>query len=54
MGAEPIARAGESGWCNDVTDFDRKPFEAAMTAIYAKAQRSPAAAELIERIRKVE
>src|SRR5882757_50767 len=37
-----------------VTDFDRKPFEAAMAAIYAKAQRDPAAAELIERIRKVE
>ena len=39
---------------NVVTDFDRKPFEAAMTAIYAKAQRDPAAALLIERIRKVE
>jgi tripartite ATP-independent transporter DctP family solute receptor len=37
-----------------VTDFDRKPFEAAMTGIYAKAQRDPAAAELIERIRKVD
>ena len=37
-----------------VTDFDRKPFEAAMTGIYAKAQRDPAAAQLIERIRKVE
>ena len=37
-----------------VTDFDRKPFEAAMAGIYAKAQRDPATAELIERIRKVE
>ncbi len=37
-----------------VTDFDRKPFEAAMTGIYAKAQHDPASAELIERIRKVE
>lgn len=37
-----------------VTDFDRKPFEAAMAGIYAKAQRDPAVAELIERIRKVE
>ena len=37
-----------------VTDFDRKPFEAAMAGIYSKAQRDPAAAELIERIRKVE
>ena len=27
-----------------VTDFDRKPFEAAMAGIYAKAQRDPAAA----------
>jgi TRAP-type C4-dicarboxylate transport system substrate-binding protein len=37
-----------------VTDIDRKPFEAAMAGIYAKAQRDPAAAALIERIRKVE
>jgi len=37
-----------------MTDFDRKPFEAAMAGIYAKAQRDPAAAEPIERIRKVE
>jgi tripartite ATP-independent transporter DctP family solute receptor len=37
-----------------VTDFDRKPFEAAMAGIYAKARRDPAAVELIERIRKVE
>ena len=37
-----------------ITDFDRKPFENAMAGIYAKAQRDPAAAELIERIRKVE
>jgi TRAP-type C4-dicarboxylate transport system substrate-binding protein len=37
-----------------VTDFDRKPFENAMAAIYTKAQRDPVAAKLIERIRKVE
>ena len=37
-----------------VTDFDRKPFEAAMAGIYQKTQRDPAAAALIERIRKVE
>jgi tripartite ATP-independent transporter DctP family solute receptor len=37
-----------------VTDFDRKPFEAAMAGIYAKTQRDLAAAKLIERIRKVE
>jgi TRAP-type C4-dicarboxylate transport system substrate-binding protein len=37
-----------------VTDFDRKPFETAMAGLYAQAQRDPATAELIERIRKVE
>ena len=37
-----------------VTDIDRKPFEAAMAGIYAKAQRDPAMSGLIERIRKVE
>lgn len=37
-----------------VTDLDRKPFEAAMAGIYARVQRDPAAAKLIERIRKVE
>lgn len=37
-----------------VTDLDRKPFEAAMAGIYAKAQRDPAVAQPIERIRKVE
>jgi len=37
-----------------VTGFDRKPFEAATAAIYEKVQRDPAAAALIERIRKVE
>ena len=36
------------------TDIDRKPFEAAMARIYAKAQQDPAAAGLIARIRKVE
>jgi tripartite ATP-independent transporter DctP family solute receptor len=37
-----------------VSEIDRKPFEAAMTGIYAKAQRDPASAKLIERIRNVE
>lgn len=37
-----------------VTDIDKKPFEQAMTGIYARAQSDPAAAPLIERIRKVE
>jgi hypothetical protein len=33
---------------------DRNPFEAVMAGIRATAQRDPAAAQLIERIRKVE
>jgi tripartite ATP-independent transporter DctP family solute receptor len=37
-----------------VSDIDKKPLEAAMTGIYAKAQRDPASAGLIERIRNVE
>ena len=37
-----------------VTDIDRKPFEAAMGGIYARARRDPTSAQLIERIRKVE
>jgi len=37
-----------------VTDIDKKPFEQAMAGIWTKAQRDPAAAQLIERIRKVE
>src|SRR6266849_4700995 len=47
-------RQAEAAGVTIVTDFDRKPFEAAMAGIYEKAQRSPATAELIERIRKVE
>jgi tripartite ATP-independent transporter DctP family solute receptor len=46
-------RQAEDAGVTIVTDFDRKPFEAAMTPIYAKMQSDPAAAELIERIRKV-
>ena len=37
-----------------VSEIDKKPFEAAMTGIYARAQRNPASAKLIERIRNVE
>jgi tripartite ATP-independent transporter DctP family solute receptor len=37
-----------------IKDIDRKPFEDAMAPIYAKAVKDPAAAALIERIRKVE
>ncbi|HKS20555.1 MAG TPA: TRAP transporter substrate-binding protein [Bradyrhizobium sp.] len=47
-------KRAESAGVSVVTDFDRKPFEQAVTGIYARAQRDPAAAQLIERIRKVE
>jgi tripartite ATP-independent transporter DctP family solute receptor len=46
-------RQAESAGVTIVTDFDRKPFEAAMAPIYAKTQRDPVVAELIQRIRKV-
>jgi tripartite ATP-independent transporter DctP family solute receptor len=51
---ERSRRQAEAAGVRIVTDFDRKPFEDAMAGIYAKAQRDPAAAELIDRIRKVE
>jgi tripartite ATP-independent transporter DctP family solute receptor len=51
---ERSRRQAEGAGVTIVTDFDRKPFEAAMAGIYAKAQRDPAIAELIERIRKVD
>src|SRR6266849_566132 len=51
---ERSRRQAEAAGVTIVTDFDRKPFEAAMAGIYAKAQRDPAVVELIERIRKVE
>jgi tripartite ATP-independent transporter DctP family solute receptor len=46
-------RQAESAGVTIVTEFDRNPFEAAMIPIYEKMRRDPAAAELIERIRKV-
>jgi tripartite ATP-independent transporter DctP family solute receptor len=51
---ERSRRQAEGAGVMIVTDFDRKPFEAAMTGIYEKARRDPATAELIDRIRKVE
>jgi tripartite ATP-independent transporter DctP family solute receptor len=51
---ERSGRQAEASGVTIVTEFDRKPFEAAMAGIYAKAQRDPAVVELIERIRKVE
>jgi tripartite ATP-independent transporter DctP family solute receptor len=51
---EQSRKQAESAGVVVVTEIDKKPFEAAMTGIYVKAQRNPAAAQLIERIRKVE
>jgi tripartite ATP-independent transporter DctP family solute receptor len=51
---EASRKQAESAGVIIVKDIDRKPFEAAMATIYEKAQRDPAAAQLIERIRKVE
>jgi tripartite ATP-independent transporter DctP family solute receptor len=47
-------RQAEAAGVKIVNEFDRKPFEAAMASLYLKLQRDPAAANLIERIRKVE
>ncbi|MBH5402692.1 TRAP transporter substrate-binding protein [Bradyrhizobium sp. CNPSo 4010] len=51
---EQSQRKAQEAGVTIIRDIDRKPFEAAMAAIYAKAERDPAAAALIERIRKVE
>ena len=51
---ERSRKRAEDAGVKIVTDIDRKPFEAAMAGLYAKAQRDPAIAQLIERIRKVE
>jgi len=51
---ERSRQQAESAGVAVVRDFDRKPFEAAMAGLYEKVQRDPAAAQLIERIRKVE
>ncbi len=51
---EGSRKQAEAAGVKIVTDIDRKPFEAAMAGLYTKAQRDPAVAQLIERIRKVE
>jgi tripartite ATP-independent transporter DctP family solute receptor len=51
---ERSRKQAEAAGVKIVTDIDRKPFEAAMAGLYAKAQRDPAVGQLIERIRKVE
>jgi len=51
---DPSRERAETARVTIVTDFDRKPFEQAMAGIYARTERDPAGAPLIERIRKVE
>ena len=51
---ERSRQQAEAAGVTIIKDFDRKPFEAAMAALYEKAQRDPTAAALIERIGKVE
>jgi tripartite ATP-independent transporter DctP family solute receptor len=51
---EQSRRQAQAAGVTIVSDFDRKPFEAAMDGLYAKARRDPAAEALIERIRKVD
>jgi len=51
---EQSQHKAEAAGVTIVRDVDRKPFEDAMAAIYAKTGKDPAAAALIQRIRKVE
>lgn len=51
---EQSQRKAEAAGITVIKQIDRKPFEDAMAAIYAKAAQDPTAATLIERIRKVE
>jgi tripartite ATP-independent transporter DctP family solute receptor len=51
---EQSQHKAEAAGITVIKDIDRKPFEDAMAPIYAKAAQDPAAAALIERIRKVE
>ena len=50
---EKSRQQAEGAGVTIVSDFDRKQFEAAMSPIYEKIRRDPAAAALIERIRTV-
>jgi TRAP-type C4-dicarboxylate transport system substrate-binding protein len=51
---EHSRKQAEDAGVRIITEIDRKPFEAAMAGIYARAQQDPAIAQLIERIRKVD
>lgn len=51
---ERSRQQAEAAGVTMIRDFDRKPFEEAMAQLYERTQRDPEAAQLIERIRKVE
>ena len=51
---EQSQRKAHAAGITVIKDIDRKPFEEAMAPIHAKAARAPAAAALIDPIRKVE
>ena len=51
---EQSRKQAETAGVTVIRDFDRNPFEDAMAPLYEKAMRDPAAATLIDRIRKVE
>ncbi|VIO66487.1 Solute-binding protein [Bradyrhizobium ivorense] len=51
---ERSRKQAEAAGVKIIADIDRRPFEAAMAGIYAKAERDPAISALIERIRNVE
>jgi TRAP-type C4-dicarboxylate transport system substrate-binding protein len=51
---ERSRKQAEAAGVKIITDVGRKPFGAAMAGLYARAEREPAIAQLIERIRKVE
>ena len=51
---EQSRQRAETAGVTVIRDFDRKPFEDAMAPLYEKAMLDPAAAALIDRIRKVE
>jgi len=51
---ERSRKQAEAAGVKIITDVGRKPFGAAMAWLYARAEREPPIAQLIERIRKVE
>jgi tripartite ATP-independent transporter DctP family solute receptor len=51
---EQSRRQAQEGGVQVISDFDRKPFEAAMADVYRKAAADPTLAPLIDRIRQVQ